>query len=371
MTTFDLIIYSAQSLFCASILIVLARGFSLPKPLQWYPWFWCVGVIAISWRYTSGQDIFYSSDQVVMANNIGVFQRDGFSTNLEVLLGRRDVVTIPAWILTNAGLHPLLAVKFLQAFAVIVTLVALLRVAPFPIRSLIDRRPWVWLVFGGPSILFNSLLALRDQFLVAGVTWFYTTTRLQTKCLVALLTFLLRPHLAVALVLSLLITEGVAQRMAQPVKRALLMFACYLLGVVLYGYGNAFTTGQTEGLPSLISQTRVLRLLATFTGLHFLVVDESTVDRSIATLFLARILFFDTWLIPIGFLLVVILRPRAGLVLQTRLLVALSIFVGISSGTDFISSRQTMPFFPMLAYATLVAIYSRQIDGRHESVAAR
>lgn len=356
MTDVNLLIYTLQVVLCVATLFLLVGLLSIPQPVASFPLLWGLGVALIAWRFGNEQHIFYSSDQVQMVINILTFERDGFSLHPEVLLGRRDIITIPAWVLWKAGMHPLLALKFLQAVSLLVTITALTRALPPAVQMVLSKQRLLWLFLVGPSLVFNSLLALRDQVLVAGVTWFYTSSRSQTRVIWLVVITLLRPHLGVAVLLSLVIVRGAAVWKVSPVRVAMLTVVSFICGVLLYTVGDSVTTRRFSVIPVLFSQERILRLLAAFSSLNFLVVDSSTVDQSFSTLLLARVVFYDTWAIPLAFATVILVYAHTASTLQTRILVGFSLFAGISSGTDFVSSRQLTPFFPIMALASLATL---------------
>lgn len=361
MTDLNLLIYTLQVVFCVATLLLLVRLLSIPQPVSYLPLLWGLGVVLIAWHFGNEQHLFYSSDQGQMINNVFVFERDGVSLHSEVLLGRRDMITIPAWVLWKAGMYPLLAVKFLQAVSLLLTITALIRALPPVVRLALEKHRLLWLFLVGPSLVFNSLLALRDQVLVAGVTWFYTSSRSQTKAVWLVVITLLRPHLGVAVLFSLLFARLFSKLKITPLHIITVSLSAYLAGVILYVmsanvfYNNALTA------PSLLSQERILRLLAAFSSLNFLVVDSSTVDQSFSTLLLARIVFYDTWLIPLVFAGVILVFAQTASPMQLRVLFGFSLFAGISSETDFVSSRQLTPFFPIMALASLATLVGARV----------
>lgn len=358
MTELNLLVYLLQVVLCVATLFSLVRLLSIPQPVSFFPLLWGLGVAVIAWRFGNEQLTFYSGDQIQMVQNLLVFERDRFSLDPTVLMGRRDMITIPAWVLWKAGMHPLLAVKFLQAASLLIATTALTRALPPGVQMALKKHRFLWLFFIGPSMAFNSLLALRDQVLVAGVTWFYTSSNLQTKAIWLVVITLLRPHLGVVVLLSLLIRRGTTIRKVTPVRVAMLTIVSFMFGVLLFTVGELATIRKLEMTTALFSQERILRLLAAFSSLNFLVVDPSTVKQSFSTLFLARLVFYDTWVIPLFFVVVILIYAHASSTLQTRILVAFSLFAGISSETDFISSRQLIPFFPIMALSSLATLIS-------------
>ena len=144
------------------------------------------------------------------------------------------------------------------------------------------------------------------------------------------------------------------------------------LGTLLtYTFGSImFFVGATikDKIPlrmasDLFNQAKFIRLTANFFGLQFLTLlnaEDSVVDASVSSLLLARVVFFDTFLTLLLFLIVLFsFSPKWG---QLRLSVFFTFvfFYGLVSQTDWNSSRQNIPFFVMMGLVAIVGIEYRK-----------
>ena len=110
--------------------------------------------------------------------------------------------------------------------------------------------------------------------------------------------------------------------------------------------GSVF--GHTWGI------SPVLRIASNFVGLQFLTVRESTVEFSITSLLLLRLLLSETLLIPVFFTVTVLMNRRHTLLMQS-VVWSFGIYVGIVTNTDFNSFRQNIPFMPVMGLVVLLA----------------
>jgi hypothetical protein len=95
---------------------------------------------------------------------------------------------------------------------------------------------------------------------------------------------------------------------------------------------------------------------ANFFGLQFLALDNpdgGVVASSTWVLLVSRLVFFDTLLIPVLFLVTVLRHPDFLSKKKTHVLLAFLFFYGVVSQTSFNSTRQNIPF---LACMGLLAV---------------
>ena len=319
--------------------------------------FWTLVVAGIFLVYGEEQAIFYSSDQVHHLNSILKLRISGLSTEPTAILGYRYIITIPATLLNLMGVHPLLAFKFLQGTCVLV----ILSVSTTWVRTQIGHMPrWGYVLLMSPSLLLNSVLALRDTALAASVAVMMLHPRWRLRVLGAVAALGLRPQMMIALLIGTALAFVLQE--CGPIVKALTGLAGFLIGRLLLDVASQgyFRNAEVSTL-DLVTQKGISRLLLSIVGLQFLSVNPDTVNLAFRDLFLLRILFFDTWLIPLGFTIVALLghmrQFRARQVALT-LFVSLSIHIGIASETDFTSSRQSMPFFPLMATLLVLATWS-------------
>jgi hypothetical protein len=317
--------------------------------------FWTLVVAGIFLVFGEEQAILYSSDQVHHLNSILKLRISGLSTEPAAILGYRYIISIPATLLNLMGVHPLLAFKFLQGTCVLV----LLSVSTTWVTSQIGRIPrWGHVLLISPSLLLNSVLALRDTALAAAVVVMMLHPRWRLRVLAAGAAFGLRPQMMIALLVGMALASALQGR--GPIVKALTGLAGFLVGRLLLDIASQgyFRNAEVSTF-DLVTQKGISRLLLSIVGMQFLSVNADTVNLAFRDLFLLRVLFFDTWLIPLSFMIVALLgsvqQHRAQQVAMT-LFVSFCIYIGIASQTDFTSSRQSMPFFACMGSVLLVAI---------------
>jgi len=317
-----------------------------------YAVYWTSAVAFIYVWQGESQAIFYSSDQVEQVRSILSIQRDGIQLTPDAILGRRYLISIPATLLADFGVEPLLAYKFLQGVSVLVLLAITTNWSK--IQGL-DLRLWHFSLVAGPSLLLNSVLALRDSVLAAAVATLLFGRSTLIRAIGLFVVFGLRPQLGVAIVLGFFLA-WLTPRLRRPVATALVAIGCYVLGGVVFDIASTFLVRSRDWTTLfLLSQAGIWRLLGSFVGLQFLSVNPDTVNLDFGTLLLLRLVFIDTWLAPLMFVVVVLLFSSSARysVSGRGTLYAFCVYIGIASQTDFTSSRQSLPFFAVFALLAL------------------
>lgn len=330
---------------------------------------WTAGVIALYWHYGNAQDTFYSNDQQVQLATLQGITTDGIQLSLDTFLRQLYVVMIPAFILTKLGILPILALKFLQGLCFVLMYQ---RVKQYLIGLDLHIRPWHLIFFAGPIFMFMSMLALRD----VAIAYFAANALISRDVRLRLgslaMVGLLRPHLAAALIFGQLVYV-VMQRL--PLKRHLLLMpvlvvVSYICGNYAYRYGAHVRERlliDTNLFTEVLTQQKFTLILANFAGVQFLAFGERIVHFSIMNLFLLRLIFIDTFVIPLSFIITIITCRSH---LQIRLLALLSaftFFIGLVSQSEFNSSRQNLPFLVMMGVLVLVHIREKQIEDQVNS----
>ena len=113
----------------------------------------------------------------------------------------------------------------------------------------------------------------------------------------------------------------------------------------------------------VLSQAKFTRLGANFLGLQFLVLGDA-VKLSVVTLFATRILFIDTFLIPIIFLITMVIPSKRWNDLRIEIFSGFIFFYGVTSQTMFNSTRQNIPFLLIMGIASLIGspILNRRVS---------
>ena len=122
----------------------------------------------------------------------------------------------------------------------------------------------------------------------------------------------------------------------------------YVTGTIAYWIGIVIQQGANFEKPrTVFTQFKFSQLAANFFGLQFLALndpDGQIVAASNVTLLLSRLVFFDTLLIPILFLIAVFRHPDFLTKQKTLTLLAFFFFYGVVSQTSYNSTRQNIPF---------------------------
>ena len=355
----ELASYSIQAIFFALIAVVVV---SHSKKTDLYQFalisIWLVGVMAIYFRYREGQVLFYSNDQQFHENIVELYiPLEGI--RLSNVIDLRYLLTVPIYLISLIGFNPMLIIKFFQ-------LIALLHIyqltRQFIAAQLICIRFWHLPLIAGPILVFMSLLSLRDVLLAYFALVFVASNSYKYKILGLSCVFLLRPHLAVALVFAFGLTHIYIfwKPKYQLIAISTFTLVSYVAGTITYWIGAVIQKGVNFDTPrTVFTQFKFSQMAANFFGLQFLALDNpdyGIVSSSTLILLLARLVFFDTVLIPILFLIAIFRHPEFLTKQKILVLQAFMFFYGVVSQTSFNSTRQNIPFLAcmgMLAVADI------------------
>jgi hypothetical protein len=352
----ELASYSIQAIFFALIAVVVV---SRSKKTDLYQFalisIWLIGVIVIFARYKDDQVLFYSNDQL--------FHRDVIEYYLPIegiqissLISMRYLLTVPVYLVSLLGFNAMLIIKFLQLSAL---LLAYSQAKNFMSESFLTIRFWQMPLIAGPILVFMSLLSLRDVLLACFALTFVTSTSAIFRILSLSGAFLLRPHLAVALVFALVVAHFYSRWKPKYQSVGISAFALlsYVLGTISYWIGAVIQQGANFETPrTVFTQLKFSQLAANFFGLQFLTLNDPSrriVASSTFDLLLSRLVFFDTLLIPVLFLIAVYRHPEFLTKQKVITFHAFLFFYGVVSQTSFNSTRQNIPF---LACMGLLAV---------------
>jgi hypothetical protein len=343
----ELASYSIQAIFFALIAVVVA---SRSKKTDLYQFalisIWLIGVIVIYARYKDDQVLFYSNDQL--------FHRDVIEYYLTVegiqvreIISLRYLLTVPVYFISLLGFDAMLIIKFLQLGAL---LLIYRRSQLFMTTHMLTLRFWHLPFIAGSTLIFMSLLSLRDVLLAYFALLFVTSTDLRSKLVGLSAVLLLRPHLAVALGFGFLLSHFYSNLKFKYRNYGLAAFALfsYVCGTIAYWIGSVIQKGTNFDTPrTVFSQFKFSQLAANFFGLQFLGLNEPggrIVASSTSDLLLSRLVIFETILIPILFLVAVLRHPNFLSQPKVLTLQAFVFFYGVVSQTPFNSTRQNIPF---------------------------
>ena len=363
--------YLVQAIFLASLLLIFfTTNGKMDAVIASYIVLWTIGIVAIYARYGAGADIFYSNDQRLMIGMINYISKFGIELSADAAISLRYVVTVPAMVLTKFGFDALLALKFIQAICVVLSY-RVVR-SHFASSDLDFKLRYIPLI-SGPLLLFNSLLGLRDAVLSYLILNFVIGKDPRIKVLAIIGTYLLRPHLAAALLFGLGATTAYSRirTSKKVVSLAVLIVMTYGAGISIYAVGIKLQQNASfdESNLSKFNQDAFVRLATNFSGLQFLTLGEYIAEFSIARLLLLRIIFFDTFVTPLLFLILAIKQSLLSK-RDVSILISFVFFSGIVSNTDFNSSRQNIPFIVLMGVAVSEHFATRRRDAKNRIPAA-
>jgi len=354
----SLLSFSLQALLLSVLVIVFClHKRSLDMYVGAVVVFWLLSVVLIYARFGTEQVFLYSNDQEIHLLILEQYlPNEGIPFNFEKLIAWRYLVTLPVYFFSLFGLNSVLLLKLQQ----LVYLIFTYKLGHnFLIRHNIKPKVWHVGLFVGPIMIFMSTLALRDLAIGFFTALFIIHPHQNQKFIGIIGTFLLRPHLAVALVIGYIVSQiySYIRPKFYLVSIFILTIAIYWFGTISYFLGSSIQTGTPIGNPiNVFTQYKFTRMAANMLGIQFLTLDESVVDASTLTLFLSRLVFIDTWLIPALFLVFLVQQSKHFTQLRTQIFFAFIFFYGLTSQTNWNSSRQNIPFLISMGLLAVVGI---------------
>jgi hypothetical protein len=352
----------AYYLQAIAVALAIIFAFSRNRKIEFFPLAvvvaWLIGVCAIYYQYGDNQVNFYSNDQNVHLQNIRIYiENEGF--NFRNIISLRYLITYPTFFFSKIGFDEILVLKTIQ----ILSLIGIYFKSKLVLSSQgLTFRLWHFAFIASPLMFFFSLLALRDLVLAFFTLSFVFQSKIQRRALFIALIFLLKPHLAIALLFGTFALSLLRVLRTRFNLFATLLFVgfSYIFGSVSYSIGTYFKDGFFPGIPrDLISQAKISQLALNFSGLQFfsLINDKNSI---VATpthfLLLARIVLFDTFLIPITFAIVCVFFLRQLRGAAFVILTSFVFYLGLVSQTDFNSTRQNIPFLAAMGIVAVVNI---------------
>lgn len=348
--------YSIQAVAVAvSVLAIKSRRGRVDSYALLAVVLWTIAVIAIFYRYGQEQVLFYSNDQLWHQQLISVYLKSGIHLNIPEIINNRYIVTVPALIASKFGFDPMLAIKVIQLVMLLSTYEEAKKFVQNHKRNF---HTWHMYLIVGPTSLFISALALRDLVIVYVTMIFFLRSKIRQKLLALFFIFLLRPHLAVAVCVGSITTQLIGLRRKNAQLPFLLSgsFFLYIFGTFSYYVGANIQTGMRLRLPeSVLSQEKFVRLFLNFVGLQFLALGPSIVNLRIDQLLLSRLVFFESLLVPILFVATFFRFYETLGNLKNSLFFSFIFLYGLTSQTDWNSSRQNLPFLAVMATLAVVS----------------
>ncbi len=357
--------YSFQAILIGGTLFFFARRQALLLRIQIL--IWTVGVIALALRFgISEQLVFYSNDQMVYAKVLVSLRDIAAESSMAWWIdGAKLPFTGAALPLAWAGIYVPLALKT-------VSLVSLLLLS----KSLLERTDSVgmarqastaYLTGCGTIGVFFSFMALRETMMMLFVYRFVTSNKLSSRIWLLVALALLRPHLALVLLLGELllslwdsIRTPIIPKFLEPM---VLIFLGMSAGKLAYNWRLQDLGRSSVNFLDSWSLDDAIRIASNFVGLQFLTNDVWNVRLSIQNLLLLRVILSETLLIPTLFTVLILTKCHRLTRLHRLALVGFAMYVSIAANTDFNSFRQNIPFMPILGIAILELLRTRRQEG--------
>jgi hypothetical protein len=324
--------------------------------LQVLGWIFLTTVISVRLGLLEQQN-FYSNDQRYHADLVKEILATGLTLNLDWWLSAARIPYVfPATVIAAIGIEPLLALKFVSLLALLATTSLIQRLVPQASKRQVATATF----FSATALIgvFFASLGLRDTTMMLFVLWFFTSSSTAAKVSALAGLALLRPHLAAAVLIGSLVGLALHKlrrdSTATPLTNFASLTAAPILGYYVYSSGLQFQSGMGGVFGHTWGISPVLRIASNFVGLQFLTVRESTVDFSITSLLLLRLLLSETLLIPVFFTVTILMNRRHSLLMQS-VMWSFGVYVGIVTNTDFNSFRQNIPFMPVMGLVILLA----------------
>jgi hypothetical protein len=367
------LLYLIQTLAIAGALLLLVRREA--RLLQLQVLVWAVGVIGIMWRYEPVAQLgFYSNDQIQYAAIVRILTTwnwaDGESSSL---FWWTEFSKIPypaaAAPLAFAGIHFALALKTISLLCLLALSRELLE--RYRAESLKSQIVVLYLTGCGLIGTFFSLVALRETMMMLFVYRYATDRKIRSKMIFLALIFLLRSHLAAALLVAEIAlatwTWLTRERRVGFAEAPVLIIGGVTLGYLMFswrfngiqGY-DIFRRLQTP-FNGNFGITETVQTASNFAGLQFLTAAEAFVRLSVSELLLLRLVFSDTVLIPLGFTIVCLIVNHRLSNRHKFTLLAFTIYVSIVTNTDFNSFRQNIPLMPLMGMVMLDYLQERRL----------
>lgn len=363
-----MLFYSCQALLLGLALLLIARQngrFSSYSIL--YVFVWTVSVIAIRLKYGVDQVNFYSSDQQTQLEMYERLLINGLLLSPQQFVADRYLIIVPVRIFDIFGIEPILATKFLQA----VCLLLLYRVCTkFLEQNDLKVRLYHAIFFVGPLFIFLSTLGLRDLEIALAATYFFLGQNIYLKQLSLLVLLPLRPHLAVSLAFGWFFIKIFKKFNFRRIYMALIAATFFAFTVGGYGFiiGRNIRDGNAIVAPQIFDQDPWWRFFSNLVGLQFLAFDNRTVNLSIVNLLSLRLVFIDSFLIPICFVITLLSQKLEFTLNRIQVFLSFTFFLGLAAQTDFNSTRQNLPFLSTMGVLALLGLAKRGESKTHKDL---
>ena len=347
--------YYLQALFLGSLVIWFHyRNGKIDRWILSIVSVWIIGVCVIYFRYGAiAQLWFYQNDQIWHWKLVDAWIQLRPEYSLDGLNFLRVPYTVPALMLHLVGFNDILSLKFISLMAAVLNYRI---VRSFLEESSISVKPIHIYVFSGPFILFFSMLALRETTMLLFVSIIFFRKNLPGRTLAIIALGILRPHLAVAIAFGFAWGWLMARapRSWYFITVAMTALVPIWVGTLGFSLGNLIINKLPMQLyQDFFLKSQITQVFSSFVGLQFLTVAYQTVEYTTRSILLIRLVFPEIVLVPLLFTSTLLIYKKELTQFKLTIFSAFVFFVSVSTGTEYLSVRQTLPFFSIFAVVIL------------------
>jgi hypothetical protein len=356
---------------CSALLWFFSRKGKIDRFVLYTVVLWAIGVSLIYFRYGPiGQWSFYQNDQYWHWKIVAQLIPQGINfLSVDQLNLLRIPYALPAYLMSTVGFDVTLSLKFVS----LVSLVLTHKIANDYLSRFISHTKIKHLWFlTSPFLIFFSMLALRETTMALFVAVVFFLPNPTVKICSLFLVGFLRPHLAVAILFGFV--WGWLVKRAPRSWYFATVAASALIPIWVGTLGFSVGSFLLNNLPLQLYQdfflkSQITQVFSSFVGLQFLTVADQTIEYTTQSILLIRLIFPEIVLVPLLFTSTLLVYKQELTQLKLTIFSAFVFFVAVSSGTEFLSVRQTLPFFPILA-VVVIRTYAKEAVAKPEELTA-
>jgi hypothetical protein len=356
---------------CSALLWFFSRKGKIDRIVLCTVVLWAIGVSLIYFRYGPiGQWSFYQNDQYWHWKIVAQLIPQGINfLSVDQLNDLRIPYALPAYLMSTVGFDVTLSLKFVS----LVSLVLTHKIANDYLSRFISHTKIKHLWFlTSPFLIFFSMLALRETTMALFVAVVFFLPNPTVKICSLFLVGFLRPHLAVAILFGF-VWGWLVKRAPRSWYFATVAASALIpiwVGTLGFSVGNFLLNNLPLQLyQDLFLKSQITQVFSSFVGLQFLTVADQTIEYTTQSILLIRLIFPEIVLVPLLFTSTLLVYKQELTQLKLTIFSAFVFFVAVSSGTEFLSVRQTLPFFPILA-VVVIRTYAKEAVAKPEELTA-
>jgi len=363
--------YLQVVVLCSALLWFFSRKGKIDRFVLCTVILWAIGVSLIYFRYGPiGQWSFYQNDQYWHWKIVAQLIPQGINfLSVDQLNLLRIPYALPAYLMSTVGFDVTLSLKFVS----LVSLVLTHKITSDYVSSFVSRTKikYLW-ILTSPFLVFFSMLAHRETTMALLVAVVFFLPNPTAKICSLFLVGILRPHLAVAILFGF-VWGWLMKRAPRSWYFATVAASALVpiwVGTLGFSVGNFLLNNLPLQLyQDLFLKSQITQVFSSFVGLQFLTVAYQTVEYTTQSILLIRLIFPEIVLVPLLFTSTLLIYKQELTQLKLTIFSAFVFFVAVSSGTEYLSVRQTLPFFPILAIV-VIRTYAKEAVTKPEELAA-